>query len=412
MSKYIIYLFLIMGIGIVDLKSIDIEDKPHDSFYSSFLISLREGEFYSKHRLPLVFYRQSEREEKYADYKKNDEIIMSSLIRKEKEEEVYFKAKCSYPEFSLYRQITNYYISKTYMDWDSCGNLQKKKKQMELQGDKTSVLILIKKEKEFWKKTMLDGLDRTTPLPFPQVISGEMAPGVSTYAKAYLTGLLDVVLLNSHLHSNVNLNSEESSYPGMSWANSLITEFNDMFYQERISALNLKNQIEMEKITLRNSYISNKLHYLLLSPILRGFPAKTQLIENQILLEEFKKSTNLMILRMLGMEEEKLVLKSILTCFESWPIWHLNNLRIAYYYGFYNEYGREYNFSDELKKDPELWNIVEVMDKKIYSSDVFRKRLNSLYSDCKIVKSRTKKEIEDLLDKEEVKSRESLRRRL
>jgi len=396
--------------SLIEINSIDTENTVRDASNSSFLYSLTSGEFYNKYRLPLVFYDRTDRENEYLENKKNNELTMIDLIQKELEDEKYFKSKCSFPDFSLYREITNAYISKSYLNWDSCSALQKKKKQMEIMGQSKSIPYYIQSVKENWKKYTIDGLDSVTPLPPPKIISSEMAPGVERYAKEYHSLLLSIIIKNSYLNSNVNLNSEESSYPGISWVNSFINDFDEMFYKNNVSALNLNQRIQFEKVVLSNSNISNKLHYLLRNPILKGFPAKTQTQENKIIFEEFKKSTNLMTARMIGMDEEKNKLKSIIECFETWPTWHWDNLRMAYYYGFYNEYGREYYFSNELKQNTELWALVHAINKKIYSSEVFQKRLNSLYSDCKTVKLKTKKEIDELLKREEEAHRDSLRK--
>ena len=164
----------------------------------------------------------------------------------------------------------------------------------------------------------------------------------------------------------------------------------------------------MKEIVLKNSYLSSSLNRLLRNSILEVFPAKTQRVENKMILDEYKKSTSRMISRMNSFEEEGKLLQSILSCFESWPEWHIDNLRLAYYFGYYNEYGREYMFSRELKNSVELWNLVMAIDKKIYSSEMFRKRTKSLYSDCIQVKSKTPAWIQSVLEKEEALNKQNL----
>lgn len=85
----------------------------------------------------------------------------------------------------------------------------------------------------------------------------------------------------------------------------------------------------------------------------------------------------------------------------------MNNLRLGYYYGFYNEYGRDYIFSGEIKQDQELLGLILAIDKKIYSSEVFRRRLQLLDADCKAVKAMSQKQIEDILEQEDIRNRES-----
>lgn len=404
---YRIILFLV-NLGFFGIGAIDIEDSNKDVYFSSFIISMSSGEFYTKYRLPLVFYRQTEREQLYYDYKKNEELNFVTLKQREKEEEVFFKSKCSYPYFAMMREISNAYLSRTYLSWDTCSSLQKKTKQLEMSGQKNFIETQVQREKEQWKRYLVSGLENIIPLPLPQVISKGMAPGLSQYAKNHLPLVQNTILENGYLQSNLGLHIEDSSYPGISWANSLINDYNNIFYESSQSALNIKNLIHINEITLKHSFLGNHLNNLLMDPILKAFPAKTQILENKMILEEYRKSTNQIVSRIEGFSDEKKILQSIISCLESWPDWHTKNLRMAYYYGFYHEYGRDYNFSKDLRNNRELWNLVLAMDRKIYSSEIFQKRVKSLHSDCLFVKSKNPDWILNILDKEEEKHKKEL----
>lgn len=305
-KPFLIKIFLLICLLYYNnLFSIDIEDMGYDPLYSDFLQSLTSGEFYNKYRIPLVFYRQSERDAEYDDFIKYGGVSLNSLIQKEREEEKYFKTKCLVKDFYIYREISNAYISKTLLGWDTCLNFQKKIKQLELEGQRTYISNYKQIEIQRWKKTLLDGLEKIIPLPVPQIIPSEFPPGVVKYAKEYHKLIENVSITNAYLQSNIKIYREDSTHPGISWANSLFDEFNEKFYKEKISSLNLSEQIRIQKIILSNSYISNRLQSLLRDSIMNAFPAKTQILENKMVLQEYKKSTKNMILRMPGMDEEK-----------------------------------------------------------------------------------------------------------
>jgi hypothetical protein len=88
------------------------------------------------------------------------------------------------------------------------------------------------------------------------------------------------------------------------------------------------------------------------------------------------------------------LIKNTISCLEKWPKWHKNNLRMAYYYPFYLEYGKEVRFSEEIKKSPEYWKMAKTVEDKILSSEIFIRRLEVVEKDTCSVLRKSQQEIE------------------
>ena len=118
--------------------------------------------------------------------------------------------------------------------------------------------------------------------------------------------------------------------------------------------------------------------------VLRLFPARTQKKENEIVYNEIQKSIERLLPHLEKFKQEKINLRKFINCLEDWSTWHKDNLRMAYYFGFFYDYGSPKNYSAELLSDPEYGKLAELIEERKYKSKLFQNRLENIMKDaCK-----------------------------
>ena len=128
--------------------------------------------------------------------------------------------------------------------------------------------------------------------------------------------------------------------------------------------------------------------------VLRLFPAKTQKMENTLVLNKIKKAVERLTPHLDKFNKEKDKLNRTVECLENWPSWHKENLRMAYYYNFFYDYGNPKKYSTELLKDPEYGKIAESLDERKYKSQIFQNRLELMMNDACSTAEKTEEFIE------------------
>ena len=258
------------------------------------------------------------------------------------------------------REIALSLNKSTLLKWDLCYKLELDKKRLLLDGKESTIQTLEKERIENWKKYLEEEIDKNSELPIPELIPKLIPNELQSDAKTYHRYLL------IYLYNGV--------YSG------LVIEEKKSFVQSEIQYLKrdiFLYQFKMMRVS-----------------VLRLFPAKTQKMENTLVLNKIKKAVESLTPHLDKFNKEKDKLNRTVECLENWPSWHKENLRKAYYYNFFYDYGNPKKYSTELLKDPEYGKIAESLDERKYKSQIFQNRLELMMNDACSTAEKTQEFIE------------------
>lgn len=346
---------------------------------------LPQTNFYQENRTPLVFTNRKERSKDFVKSMNNKKNSPSSSGKYSKSSEDFHKEKCKIKDFHFMREIAYTYKPETLLRWESCDALEIEIKKYRLDGKEDLISLLVKDRIDRWKHTLAEELEEVLVKPIPKWIPKMIPPSIQREAEDYYHNLIyhikDGIFIGTVIGSEDTPHTENSSY----WFNRQIYEFNEYVYGEKLSIeekkIKINENTEMIK-KLNMSYI----YIMMLSSSLPMFPSKTQDQENEMALNSIQIASSHLKSRLEKWEKEKKSVQNTVSCLEKWSDWQKENLRMSYYYQFFFEYGKEIRFSEELKKNPEYWELAKSIEKKILTSDIFLLRLQTVERDtCNVV---------------------------
>ncbi len=341
---------------------------------------LPENDYYIKTRIPILFNYWNERnfmyEEFHARYEKaNEDLDMPDSS------EYFHKDKCKITKFFPMREIALSLNKSTLLKWDLCYNLELDKKRLLLDGKESTIQTLEKERIENWKKYLEEEIDKNSELPIPELIPKLIPNELQLDAKTYYRYLL--IYLYNGVYSGLVIEeiTRRISDPFDVTYKKYIMNFNKYLYDEKISIEEKKSFVQSEIQYLKRDIFLYQFKMMRVS-VLRLFPAKTQKVENTLVLNKIKKAVERLTPHLDKFNKEKDKLNRTVECLENWPSWHKENLRMAYYYNFFYDYGNPKKYSIELLKDPEYGKIAESLDERKYKSQIFQNRLELMMNDA------------------------------
>ena len=383
---FIIILFPIWNSIAVDLDEIDPMKLPK-------ILMLPQTNYYKENRIPITFIKSEDRKEEFFKKQNRKKYSTSSKKINMKSSEDFHKEKCKIKEFHYIREIAYTYKPDTIIKWESCDALEIEKKRYMLDGKEELLPIIIKDRIERWNGALTEEIESFLVKPLPKLLPKMINKSIKKDAEEYYNILINHIQDGEYIGTVIGTEDEPHTENSSSWFNRQIHEFNQYVYGEKISIEEKKQFINSNSEMLKGLRMSY-LYTMMISNTLKMFPSPTQFKENEIVLEEIRKSTNNLLYRLENYPKEKQLIKNTISCLEKWPKWHKNNLRMAYYYPFYLEYGKEVRFSEEIKKSPEYWKMAKTIEDKILSSEIFLRRLEVVERDICNVLHKSQEEIE------------------
>jgi hypothetical protein len=390
--KIIIYIIInICLLGNINIQAFELDDI--DPFKLSKIMMLPQSSYFKQHRIPIVFNNSREKASEYEDEENRRRMNPSTATGNMKSSEDFHKKKCRLIEFHYIREIAYTYNPETLIRWESCDSLEIDLKKYRLDGKDDLIPIVLKDRTDRWKKALSEEIEQSIvkPLPkyIPKIIKGNIQKEAEEYYNILINHIINGEYIGIQIGTEDNANNENSTY----WFNRQIDEFNQYVYGEKMSHQEQKIKIQANSEMLKKLGMSY-LYTMMISSTLKRFPAKTQLQENEIVLRDIRIASKNILFRIEKYPNETTSLKNAVKCLEQWPKWHKNNLRMAYYFGFFLDYGNEVRFSEDLKKSSEYWKMAEAIETRIFTSDIFLKRLELFERDtCNVVR-KSQKEIE------------------
>lgn len=383
------------SLTVSNLVSIDVE--KINPIKLPEIYQLPTTQHYQNYRIPLVFEKTKLREK---DFQKKMTIKYNASKYKPtvvKSSEEFKKSKCSNKDFILIREIAYTYNPRTLISWESCEYLEVDIKRAKLDGRDNDIPLIISDRVDRWKKVLMEELEKVVIKPVPKLVNKLIDPSIKNlveeYHKVLLNHLYDGIYTGIYVitESIVNLEIDEVYL----WNNRVIDDFNKSVYNEKISLDEKKNLIENNMKAMKSLNLTYEYSYMF-GEILDFYPAPSLQEENSIILGKIKEANDRIEKRLdIGNYPiQKKLLNHAISCLEQWSDWHKKNLRMAYYYGFYYEYGNFKGFSDDLKKDSYYWNIAKNVEERILDSEVFRYRLEVVVRDACMTAFKKNKEIE------------------
>ena len=389
-----INLFIIINIcllGIFNIQAIELDDI--DPFKLSKIMMLPQTNYFKQHRIPLVFNNSSEKASEYMDEENRRRMNPATATINMKSSEEFHKGKCKIKEFHYIREIAYTYYPETIIRWESCDALEIDLKKFKLDGKDELIPIVLKDRIERWKKALSEDVEQVIvkPLPkyIPKIIKGNIQKEAEEYYNILINHIINGEYIGIQIRTEDNANNENSTY----WFNRQIDEFNQYVYGEKLSPGEKKIKIQANYEMLKKLGMSY-LYAMMISNNLKRFPAKTQLQENEMVLTNIRTATKNILFRIEKYPKVAISLKNAVKCLEQWPKWHKNNLRMAFYYGFFLDYGIEVKFSEDIKKNQKYRNMAEAIENRIFTSDIFLKRLEIIERDACNVLRMSKDEIQ------------------
>ena len=389
-----INLFIIINIcllGIFNIQAIELDDI--DPFKLSKIMMLPQTNYFKQHRIPLVFNNSSEKASEYMDEENRRRMNPATATINMKSSEEFHKGKCKIKEFHYIREIAYTYYPETIIRWESCDALEIDLKKFKLDGKDELIPIVLKDRIERWKKALSEDVEQVIVKPLPKyipiIIKGNIQKEAEEYYNILIKHIINGEYIGIHIGTQDISNNENSTY----WFNRQIDEFNQYVYGEKNSPEEKKIKIQANSEMLKKLGMSY-LYAMMISSNLKRFPAKLQLQENEMVLNDIRIATKNLLFRIEKYSKETTSLKNTVKCLEQWPKWHKKNLRMAYYFGFFLDYGKEVKFSEDIKKNPEYWKMAEAIENRIFTSDIFLKRLETLEEDACNVLRMSQREIE------------------
>lgn len=342
--------------------------------------NLPENDYYLKTRIPIVFNFWNERNFMYEEFhhryeKANEDIELLDSP------EYFHRDKCAINKFHFMREIALSINKNTLLNWDLCYNLELDKKRLLLDGKESSIQNLERERIENWKKYLEEEIDKNIELPIPELITKLIPNELQSDAKIYHKYLL--IYLYNGVYSGLVIEEITRKYSESFDIihNKYIKNFNMYVYNEKLSIEEKKSFIQRQIEYLKRDIFLYQFKMMKVS-VLRLFPAKTQKMENIIVLNKIKKAVERLSPHLDKFKKEKDNLIRTVECLENWPSWHKENLRMAYYYNFFYDYGTPRKYSIELLKDSEYGKIAESLDERKYKSQIFQNRLEIMLNDA------------------------------
>ncbi len=359
------------------------------------IFTLPQRFHYHKNRIPLVFTSTESREDAFTGEKRKRKAKTELIHKNTKSSEEFHKSKCGIKEFHSLREIALTYTPETRITWESCERLEIEIKRAKLDGRDNEIPILLKTRIQAWKERLTEEIEETIAKPIPKLLPKLIPVSLQKEVEKYHNILINHIYDGIYMGVVLSTESPDSEKSSFHWTNRIINEFNMAVYGEKISLEEKRQMIETNKTTLEGLNLSYEYSYMI-SEILEIFPASTQKKENELVLQKINDSVKIIDKRLdIGsFPLQKKLLRASISCLEMWPDWHLNNLRMAYYYNFFYEYGKETYFTEQLKKDDEAWKLAKSIEDRFLGSDVFRYRLEVIVRDACMTAYKTPKEIE------------------
>lgn len=342
--------------------------------------TLPEQDYYLNTRIPIIFYYRNMRnfmyDEFHTRFKKEIEDEDLSNIS-----EIIYRDRCSIKIFHFLREISLNINKHTLLSWDNCYALESEKKKLLLNGKESLIQNLENERIENWRKYVNEEIDATKELPIPELenisIPSEIQSDVNLYHKYLLiylyngiySGLVLEEITRKYSESFESINSRK------------IDNFYKIIYQENL-LIDEKKKLIKKEINLLKKDIFLYQYKMMQVSVLRYFPAKTQLDENNLVLSKIKIAVEKLNIQLEKFKILKEKINNTVTCLENWPSWHKKNLRMAYYYNFFYDYGNPIKYSTDILKEPEYRKIIESLDERKYKSQIFQNRLNIMMNDA------------------------------
>ena len=387
----IVYIVFLLIICTTYIKAFELENI--DPFKLAIIMMLPQTSYYKETRFPVVFTERIERYDEFAKEQRKKNFNPPPAPMNIKSSEDFHKQKCKIKEFYYIREIAYTYNPGTVIKWESCDTLEIEKKKYLLDGKDDLIPIIVKERIDRWKKALFEEIDELLVKPLPKFNPKIIKGSIHKEAEEYYNILINHILDGEFLGTVVGTEDKPHTFSSSSWHNRQIDEFNHFVYDEKISLQEKKFKIHLNSELLKKLGISY-LYAMMTSNIIKLFPAETQVQENEMVLSAIHNLTDRLLTRLDRFPNQKKRLTNAISCLENWPKWHKENLRIAYYYGFFIEYGNEVRFSKDLKKNSEYFKMAEAIENKILNSDIFIKRLERIEMDICNVLRKSPKEIE------------------
>jgi hypothetical protein len=384
--------------GIVSLLCISfqingIELEDIDPFKISKIMMLPQTDYFKQYRIPIVFNYSSQKESEYENEVNRKMMNPNTSTLNMKSSEEFHKGKCKIKEFHYIREIAYTYNPETLIRWESCDSLEIDLKKFKLDGKDELIPIVLKDRIERWKKALSEDIEQVIVKPLPKFIPKIIKGNIQKDAEEYYNILINHIINGEYIGIQIGNEDIDNNENSTFWFNRQIDEFNQYVYGEKLSPGEKKIKIQANSEMLKKLGMSY-LYTMMISSNLKRFPAKTQLHENEIVLRDIRIATKNILFRIEKYPKETTSLKNAIKCLEQWPKWHKNNLRMAFYYGFFLDYGKEVRFSEDLKKSSEYWKMAEAIENRIFTSDIFLKRLEIIERDACNVLRISKEEIQ------------------
>jgi hypothetical protein len=383
--------------GIVSLLCISfqingIELEDIDPFKISKIMMLPQTDYFKQYRIPIVFNYSSQKESEYENEVNRKMMNPNTSTLNMKSSEEFHKRKCKIKEFHYIREIAYTYNPETLIRWESCDALEIDLKKFKLDGKDELIPIVLKDRIERWNGALTEEIESFLVIPLPKLLPKMINKSIKKDAEEYYNILISHIINGEYIGIQIGTEGGDSTANSTYWFNRQIDEFNQYVYGEKLSPGEKKIKIQENSEMLKKLSMSY-LYTMMISSTLKRFPAKTQLHENEMVLHDIRIATKNILFRIERYPKETSSLKNAVKCLEQWPKWHKNNLRMAYYYGFFLDYGNEVKFSEDIKKNPEYWKMAEAIENRIFTSDIFLKRLEIIERDaCKVLRN-SKEEI-------------------
>jgi hypothetical protein len=387
---------------ITPLVAFDIDESKFDK--SSLTRS-----FYEKHRIPITFVKDSQRNDEYKvylNYKNDDEFQENRRKSREIKNQMYTedelefpKEKCLFEEYHIYREINEYYLGYPGFLLRNCPDLKKIKLEDELKG-KASYQLIVSKLQDDLRSSLKKNFNQALPSKFPEFLPNLIDPEIRNLSKQYYGLLEDYIVHYTLLTCNIDplIDDSEIYCQNISNFNSFIQKFNHLVYTEKSNIEFRKQRISAEMEELKG--IHDRLIPLSRQGVISSFLAKDQLSENKLVYTFIESKTKNIIKRFDRFPKATARLKDLLVCWKSWTPWHLSNLRMGYYLQFYQDFGKEQNRSRALVQNAEMLRLADDLEESLVSSWYFQNRLTNLEKTCLAIKTRSPEEIQKLFSHE------------
>ncbi len=105
-------------------------------------------------------------------------------------------------------------------------------------------------------------------------------------------------------------------------------------------------------------------------------------LKNKLILKSFHHFVNVISSRPHISDQNRKLLHTTISCFQSWPKKHFDYLSLDYYSGFFLDYGRKFEYKDHEKIDPEFSKILDFYYRSLYQNEIFSMRLEDMLGNC------------------------------